>query len=265
MLTEVKKHLILIFKFFKYNLSAAMEYRGSFIIQVAGMFLNNIFWIYYWWIIFSKVPNIAGYSFRDTMMVWAIATSSFGFGFIVFGNASYLSSIIINGELDSYLTQPKDTYINIMASRMSVSAWGDFIYGIVLFLITFGLDIQKLLLFVLFVILGGLLITSVVATAGVLTFFIGNAGTVAETIMIFIITLETYPEGIYKGYVKWIIFSLLPAGFITFVPVRLLNCFDWNTLLLLFVIDAAYLVLGYWFFKFGLKKYESGNLITTKL
>jgi len=55
-----------------------------------------------------------------------------GFLHIVFGNVRQFSKIIINGELDTYLLQPKNVYINVHCSRMIVSAWGDFIYGYIL-------------------------------------------------------------------------------------------------------------------------------------
>lgn len=262
---EIFKHLRLIGLYFKFNLQAAMEYRMSFITQALGMALNNSFFIFFWWIIFNKVPSIGGYGFREVMTIWALAASTFGFLHIFFGNTRQLTRIIINGELDTYLLQPKNVYVNVHCSRMVVSAWGDFIYGYILIIMLFGFAPLKLLLFTLFAAAGGLLSGAVMTSADTLTFYIGDASAVTRLVTEFLINFTLYPDSIFRREVKWLMFSLLPAGFIVFVPFRLLTAFSWQGLLVLLGIDAAYILLGYLFFKKGLKRYESGNLITTKL
>ncbi len=265
MLTEVKKHIRLVALYFKYNLSAAMEYRVSFITQSLGMALNNAFFIFFWWVVFKKVPAIGGYGFRDVMTIWALAASAYGFLHVVFGNVRQLTRIIINGELDTYLLQPKNVYINVHCSRMNVSAWGDFVYGYILIIAIYGFDPLKLLLFTLFTFMGGLLAGAVMASADTLTFFIGNASSVTRLVTEFLLNFTLYPDSIFRREVKWLMYSLLPAGFIVFIPYKLLSAFSWYGLLGLIAVDAAYVLAGHAFFKRGLKRYESGNLITTKL
>lgn len=262
---EIFKHLRLIGLYFKYNLQAAMEYRVSFITQAIGMALNNAFFIFFWWVIFTKVSSIGGYGFREVMVIWALAASTFGFLHIFFGNVRQLTRMIINGELDTYLLQPKNVYVNVHCSRMTVSAWGDFIYGYILIIIVYGLDPLKLLLFTLFTAAGGLLSGAVMASADTLTFYIGDASAITRLVTEFLINFTLYPDSIFRREVKWIMYSLLPAGFIVFMPFRLMTAFSWYGLLALLGIDTVYITLGYLFFKRGLKRYESGNLITTKL
>ena len=65
MLMEVKKSLKLLGYYFKFNMSSAMEYRANFLLQSFGMILNNAAFIFFWWILFSNVPSIGGYGFKD--------------------------------------------------------------------------------------------------------------------------------------------------------------------------------------------------------
>lgn len=264
-LTNAIKHLKLIFLYFKYNLQAAMEYRASFISQALGMMLNNAFFIFFWWVVFEKVDSIGGYGFKEILLIWALATSTFGFLHVFFGNVRQLPRIIMNGELDTYLLQPKNVYINVHCSKMLLSAWGDLVYGFVLFFIIYGFAPLKLLLFILFTVTGGLLTGAILSTADTLTFYIGNSTTISRLVMEFLLNFSLYPQSIFRREVKWIMYSLLPAGFIVFIPFKLLSAFSWYGLLALLAIDAFYIVLAYLFFKHGLEKYESGNLITTKL
>ncbi len=261
---SVIKHLKLVCLYFKYNLQAAMEYRVSFISQALGMMLNNAFFVFFWWILFEKVSSIGGYTFKEVMVIWALASSTYGFVHIFFGNLRELPGIIINGELDTYLLQPKNVYINVYCSKMRVSAWGDLAYGIIVIVLVYGLAPAKLLLFLLFTIAGGMLAGSVFAIADTLTFYIGNSSTISRLVMEFLINFSIYPESIFRREIKLVMYSLLPAGFIVFVPFRLLSAFSWYGLLGLLAIDAVYITLSYLFFRNGLKKYESGNLITTK-
>lgn len=259
------KHLKLIGLYFKYNLQSAMEYRASFITQALGMFLNNAFFIFFWWVIFQKVSSIGGYGFREVMLIWALAASTFGAVHIVFGNVRRLPEVIMNGELDTFLLQPKNVYVNVQCSRMDLSAWGDLIFGFVLFFAIFGPDPLRLLLFILFTAAGGLLMGAVLTSAGTLTFFIGNSSTISRMVMEFLLNFSLYPDSIYGREIKLIMYTIIPAGFIVFMPIRLLSSFSWYGLLILLAVDALYISAAYLFFRKGLEKYESGNLISTRL
>lgn len=262
---EIKRHLKLIAAYFQYNLSAVMEYRTSFLVQVFGMVLNNVSFIFFWKVVYARIPLIAGYSFEDVMFLWALVSASFGVAHILFGNCSSLSRIIIQGELDSYLLQPKDVYVNVICSRTIVSAWGDLGYGIVLYLLTFGFSPGRLVLFIGFVLLGGLLFASVKFAAETLTFYVGSASTIGRTISEFMLSFSIYPEGIFGQGVRWMMYSLVPAGFLAFLPYRIYSSFSAKHLLLLLVVDLLYVVAGYMFFRAGLRRYESGNLVVTRV
>jgi ABC-2 type transport system permease protein len=261
----VIKHLRLIGLYFKYNLQSAMEYRASFISQAFGMFLNNAFFIFFWWVLFQKVSTIGGYGFSEVMLIWALAGSTFGFAHIFFGNAGQLPAIIMNGELDTFLLQPKDVYISVQCSRMTVSAWGDLFYGFVLFFGIYGLDPLRLLLFILFTAAGGLLMGAVLASAGTLTFFIGNSSTISRLVLEFLLNFSLYPDSIYRRGIRYVMYTLLPAGFMIFMPIKLMSVFSWYGLLELLAFDSVYVVLAYLFFRKGLSRYESGNLISTRM
>lgn len=265
MLTEAKKNISLIAMYFKFNLSASMEYRASFLIQTFGMILNNSTFIFFWWILFSNIERIGGYGFKEVMVIWAISSTSFGLTFVVFGNIRRISQLIINGELDTYLLQPKDVLINVIASSTIISAWGDIFYGILLFIGVYGFKLVDFSLFIIFCITGAILFSSVLIFANSLTFFMGDSQGIAGLVLEFLISFSIYPEGIYKGFTKFIIYTFLPAAFISLIPVRLIQQFSWRWFLLILGVALGWCVFSYCFFKRGLRKYESGNLIINKL
>ncbi|MCM1988689.1 ABC-2 family transporter protein [Oceanirhabdus seepicola] len=265
MLMEVKKSLKLMLYYFKFNISSVMEYRVSFLIQSFGMILNNTAFIFFWWILFNNVNTIGGYGFVDVMMLWALCSTSFGFAYVVFGNINRITRMILNGELDTYLLQPKDPLINIICSKTIVSAWGDTLYGIILFFIVKGFDIKAFLLFLLFCITGALIFSSVLVTVHALSFYAGNLEGVAQLTSEFLVSFGIYPEGIFEGGLKIILYTLIPAAFTAYIPAKVIR--EFNPLLFLSVIAVAlvWIFIAYTMFYKGLKKYESGNLIINKL
>lgn len=265
MLMEVRKSLKLMYYYFKFNLSSVMEYRVSFLLQTFGMALNNSAFIFFWWILFNNVPSIGGYGFREEMMLWAISSTSYGINFVIFGNVNQITRMIMNGELDTYLLQPKDPLINLVCSKTIMSALGDTLYGVIVFFIINGFDMKKFLLFLLFCITGALILASILVTVHALSFHVGNAEGFAQMIVEFIVSFSIYPEGIFNNALKYILYTVLPVAFIVYVPARVLTEFSIVYLLGIMGIALLWIIIAYSVFYRGLKKYESGNLIISKL
>lgn len=265
MLMEVKKSLKLMGYYFKFNISSVMEYRVSFLVQCFGMILNNSAFIFFWWILFKNVNTIGGYGFNDEMMLWALMSTSFGLCFVFFGNVNQITRMILNGELDTYLLQPKDPLINILCSKTIVSAWGDTLYGVILFFIIKGFDGKGFLLFSLFSITGALIFASVLVTFHALSFYAGNVEGLAQTVTEFFISFSIYPEGIFNNAVKSILYTVIPVAFIVYIPAQVINQFSLVMILKVLGIALLWIVIAYTIFYRGLKKYESGNLIINKL
>lgn len=251
--------------YFKFNISSAMEYRVSFLIQSIGMIINNSAFIFFWWILFNNVNTIGGYGFKDVMMLWALSSTSFGISFVVFGNINQITRMILNGGLDTYLLQPKDPLINIICSKTIVSAWGDTLYGIILFFFIKGINIKIFLLFLLFCITGAIMFSSVLITIHSLSFYTGNTEGLAQLVTEFLISFSIYPEGIFKGGIKYILYTIIPAGFMVYIPAKVFNDFNISRIFAVLAAALIWMCIAYMMFYRGLKKYESGNLILNKL
>lgn len=256
----------LILLYFKVNLASAMEYRGSFLLQAFGMAISNATFVFFWWIAFAQVGgHIGGYSFNDVMFIWALCSSAFGFAHIFFGNLNYITRIIVSGELDTFLLQPKDILISLLCAKTSLSAWGDLAYGFVLLSLTWGADLAAWGIFLAGILIGGLLMTAIAVIAHTFTFFLGDASLVGGMALEFIINFCIYPEGIYRGFVRALMYTAIPAAFIVHIPLRLAIKFDLVWVLILLGASVLYCSTAYFFFCHGLKKYESGNLIITRM
>lgn len=265
MLMEVKKHIKLLSKYFLFNLKCSLEYRVSFITQIIGMVINNSSFLFFWWVIYSKVSSIKGYTFSDVMVLWGLAASTFGFAYILFGNVNNISEVITSGSLDSFLLQPKDVIINACGSKTEVSAWGDLLYGIILLILSGNISFYKAAMFLLFTITGGIIFFSSILLVNSLALYIGNIEGTKRIYSSFFLSLSTYPDSIFPKLMQIVFFSILPVGFLVYLPVKVMRSFNLYMLVAVLLFTAAYLALAYFVFYRGLQRYESGNLLDSKL
>jgi ABC-2 type transport system permease protein len=81
----------------------------------------------------------------------------------------------------------------------------------------------------------------------------------------FAINFSIYPDKIYGPPVRALMYSLLPMGFAVHIPLRLFRFFSPALAAVMLLGTLAYCGLSALFFYRGLRRYESGNVIVTRL
>jgi ABC-2 type transport system permease protein len=260
---EVRKFFRFIWEYFKVNLQSAMEYRISFITQAVFMILNDLVWVIFWFLFFSKFQVINNWGFTDLMYMMAVITTSWGFVGVFFGNFRYIAEVIKEGQFDFYLALPKEELTHLLVSKSKFDAFGDLIFGIGLAIIF--IPLIKIPLFVLFVILSSIILLGFAILLGSLSFYIGSAVEAANQGLMGVLSIASYPFSAFRGYTKFILLTLIPAGFITGIPVYLLKSFSLEWLLLMILCAIVIFTLAIVVFKKGVKRYESGNQINVRV
>ncbi|NQT59367.1 MAG: ABC-2 family transporter protein [Bacteroidetes bacterium] len=257
--------MVILWKYIRFNLKSGMEYRTAFITQIFGMILNNASFIVFWAILYARIDDIKGYGFREIMFLWALAAAGFGLCQILLGNWSHISKIIYQGELDVYLLQPRSVLPGLLISRMVISGWGDIAYGIILYILTQSITFPGIVLFIVFSLLFALLFVSVAVIFHSLTFFLGNAESIAALATEAMISFTLYPGSIFKGVTKGILMTVIPTVWAAYIPVELYREFNVYRFLAVIGIDIVFLIAAITIFRVGLHFYESGNRMNTRL
>ena len=146
-------YLVLTWEMVKMNVLSAMEYRASFLMQVAGMIVNDIGLVALWFIFFQKFPEIQGWNFHDTAILFAITTVQFSIVMIIARGSFQLARTIANGELDNFLSLPKNILWQISVSKTEVSAFGDLIFGVGIYFLSGNVSMESFGIFILLSIL----------------------------------------------------------------------------------------------------------------
>ena len=243
------------------NLAAAMEYRFSFISQVMGMFINDTLWVIFWVMYFQKFPVLNGWTLNDLLVMWGSITFSFGLCFGFFWNVARLPELVVQGQLDYYLGHPRGVLAHLAVSHLRPVNLGDCLFGPLLLLFFVPMTGTQWLLFFLTGVLAALIYFSFYLTVGSLAFYLRNAESVTGSVSTAIVHFSTYPTRIFEGWTRTLLFTVLPAGFISEVPVELVRNFRPELLGQMILAVAVYLGIALFVFHRGLKRYESGNLI----
>ncbi|MFO7711010.1 MAG: ABC-2 family transporter protein [Candidatus Woesearchaeota archaeon] len=263
MAADMIKNAQVVWWYFKNNLSSALEYRTNFFIGVVGMMVNNVVWIFFWYIILAKFDSIRGWDFHNILQLYAIATISWGLSGIFFGNRGQLATLIEKGALDFYLALPVNPLLHALVTRFPLGALGDLVFGIILAF--FAIDLVDAPLFVLVTVLGAILTLGFCILVGSMGFFFGSSRSLERNMVMGLITFATYPLSIFGGVAKVILLTIIPAGFVTGIPVELLASFDLFWFMMLLIAVLVFLLVSISVFNYGLRRYESGNLIVERL
>lgn len=264
MLTEAKNQIRIMILSIKYSIMRELMNKVSFFSNVFFMMANNATFLVQWGVLFSIRNEFGGYSFKQVMLLWALTSTIFGVSNFFFKNAHRLSPMITNGELDVYLVQPKSVLLSAITSDVSVSALGDILYGYVILFI-YGISLKNFCLFTLFAITGGLIYTAFVVLLGSLSFFIARADDIKENGERLLINFSTYPDGIFKGIVKIILYTIIPVGFSLYIPVHIFESFNIVLFLSVVFFVIGIVTLSIFVFYKGLKRYSSSSLMNVRV
>jgi len=259
------KQLDFIYTCFKLNFKTAMEYRLSFLGQMGAMIINDLFWILFWYIFFGKISAVKGWEFKDVLLLFAMSAFAFGVSSGIFANRREIARLIEEGGLDFYLVLPKDPLLNILLGRFSMSAMGDLLFGLIILFMVEGFRIESLIKFILAGTFAGLILCSFSVTVHSLTFFIKRGTGFAKLMIEAIVCFSTYPITLFEGMAKIALFTLLPAAFISAIPVSIVKDFTWEKVFIMAGVTLGAILISRFVFYTGLRRYTSGNLISARL
>lgn len=241
-------------------LADARTNRASFLLQLTFMVVNDVTWVVFWGLFFHRVGTANGWTFDDVLIMFSLLTVIAGVGLGVFANCRRIGQLAADGALDEVLVLPLRPLGQLLTRRVEPTNLGDLVFGLLLFLIATHPTPERLLLFVLGVAAGSLVFVGFMVLLGALTMFVGGRGEQADIGFNALILLASYPLDFFGGPVKFMLFTIVPAAFLTGVPVSLFRHFDPLVALVLLAVGAAMALLAMTIFNLGLRRYTSGSL-----
>jgi ABC-2 type transport system permease protein len=239
----------------------AVANRRGFWTQLTVMVANDVAWVVFWLIFFDQVGSVRGWD-RDTLLtLLAVLTTSGGVVLGFLANSRHLGQLAADGGLDATLSLPVPPLLHLLARRVHPSNVGDAVFGIGLFVVAGDPTPSRTAWFALVVLLSSTVLASFLVVAGSLSFFVGrnDAGELGfHSILMF----ASYPVDIFTGAMKVLLYTAVPAGFVSAVPARIVEEPSAGLVSGLLVAAAVIGVAAWVTFTAGLRRYTSGSVWT---
>jgi ABC-2 type transport system permease protein len=242
--------------------SDGLANRSSFWFQVGLMVANDITWIVFWVLFFDRVGHIRGWAVQDVIVLFSILLTTAGVVLGVFANSRRIGMLAADGSLDETLVLPVAPLSHILTSRVDAANIGDLLFGPVLFAVAGHPTPQRTVMYLLGSVAGSVVLIGFLVACGALTLFVGGRGEQADLGFNAILIFASYPLDLFGGATKVLLFTAVPAAFVTGVPARLVRSFDLGEALLLPAVAALFALLGWSLFQLGLRRYSSGSIWT---
>ncbi|MET0411044.1 MAG: ABC-2 family transporter protein [Polyangiaceae bacterium] len=241
------------------SVRASLALRGAFLLRVAFMALNNLIFFVFWWLLFQRVPSVRGYDLADMATLFGVSAAGFGLANTLGGGVHQLGRMIDEGELDTLLTQPKPTLPYAVCMRCNAAAVGDFLSGTAMLIASGHVSLSRLPLIALAIASSAVMFTASAVLIFSSAFWLGRNDGACRQMLDTLITFSLYPDTLFGGAVRLLLFTALPAAFVGHVPAKLVREPSLTNVALLLTAIVFYSLLAAFVFKRGLSRYNSGS------
>jgi ABC-2 type transport system permease protein len=234
------------------NLKASVQMRGALLLSVFMMLFSNLIFFSMWGLFFHQFREIKGWHLEEMAFLVAFGSAAYGIKQVFFGGLKGLANLIVKRELDLYLTRPKNTLLQIVASRSQAKGWGQILTAVLIlpFLPKESYPLFCFCTFSAFLIFSGGQLLSYS-----LLFWHPSLEELSQRYNDALFLFALYPSHIYSGAMQLFMFTVIPAGLISFLPVDLFLSFRLEKLLILLVSAGLFFSASVFAFYRGLRRY----------
>jgi ABC-2 type transport system permease protein len=250
--------MMLVWRTLRTALLEAWTNRSSFYTQVAFMIVNDLVFVAFWLLFYSRVGEVRGWDAPRTLVLMAILATVTGIALGLCSNARRLGEVISSGELDAVLPLPVDPLAYLLVRRIDTALLGDLLFGPALFFIFGHPTLDRSAVYILVSLCGAAVLVSFLLSLGSMTFFLGGQGEQTELGFQAVLILSAYPIDLFSGLTRIVMFTAVPAAFVTGLPARLVDDFSWQTASILLTVTSAFVLGARALFGIGLRGYRSG-------
>ncbi|MGA8165407.1 MAG: ABC-2 family transporter protein [Waddliaceae bacterium] len=252
----------LFFITFQNQWSAHLKKPLEFFSSLLAVILNNSFYLY--GIYFLAILSVSDdpLATREYLVSTGMVLISWGLLNVFAGGLYDLSTLIENGELEAYLAKPWSPLVLVAISKSNLVSLGEIIQGAATMIFIawlygpfMGLRALASSILLTFAFAG------IIILIGSFSFYSSRGSQLSHVLLQVILSLSLFPVGrALQGREKWILYLTPLLMTATFPRIAALQ--GKLYLFIVFFLGTVVLyVFALYFFKFGLKRYQSKNYI----
>lgn len=241
------------------SLRSVTALRGSFSLSMVFMALNNATFFVFWWLLFDRVGQLRGWRVQDVELLFGVSAAGFGLMQATLGGAMHLARFVDDGSLEPLLVQPKPTLLYALGCRSQASGFGDMASGVAFMVMSGYLGWGSAPLAILCVLVSCASFTATCVALGSLAFWMKKSEALSRQLLDIVVTFSLYPEPLFDGALKLLLFTLVPAGFVSYLPANVIRGAGWGELCLMLGGCGLLCAVCLRIFRAGLRRYAGGS------
>lgn len=251
--------------FLRFSFSRAMEFRVDFFFRI---FMDSLFYtvnLAFFWVLYKHSPFMGGWNFDQALVFAAGVFLNDALHMTLFSNNLWWFPIFVNkGDLDYYLVRPVSSLFFLSLRDFAANSFINLLIALAILVWSLArypepLSVDRIALFGFLLLLGVFLGYVLNFLFLVPVFWLHNASGLRETYF-GLGQLSGRPDGIFTGWIRRLLTSILPFCLIVSFPTRALFDADAGLLVLHMVGVTAVLfgaLLLLW--RFALRVYASAS------
>ena len=251
----------MIAQFFK----VIMQSKVDFFMGLLGFFLTQATGIIFLYLIFQQIPSLNGWTLDQLIFIYGFAQIPRGIDHLLTDNIWLVAwRLVINGEFDRYMLRPMNVFFQVIAEKIQPDALGELLIGTILVIVSAGnsgvtFDAAHIALFIVSVLAGALIYTSIKLFFAALAFWLKQSGPFLQ-VAYEMADFAKYPTEIYHRGIRFIITWVIPFAFVAYLPASyFLGKGSPMVIAVECGIALAFWCIAYGVFNYGLKGYESAG------
>lgn len=241
-----------------------MAYKGDFFIALGTSFTATVLGFGFVLVLFSKIPNLKGWSFNELLFLYGFSLIPLGFFNMLSLNLYQFGEVyIIQGKFDRILLRPIHSLFQVLFESFRLESLQETITGLlVMIYCSHRMHLEwgaiDVLLAVVMIVLGAVIyLATFLILTSVSFFFEDKVGVVPPVYNM--LAFGRYPLSIYNVFIQFLLSWIIPFAFASFYPsVRLLHRSEFGNLYALLPVVALFfsgLALVLW--RSGERNYSS--------
>ena len=250
-------------KYFTMQLKAELEYRKAFLISIIAKMATSIFSFISIFFLFDKFGSIAGYTFEDVLICFAISFMGYSLAECFFRSFDHFDIMIANGEFDRILVRPKGIILQVLGSEVEFNRFGRTLASIIILIGVLVNNKQLLqidnIFTILLMIIGTIVIYAslFILKAGI-TFFTTQSLEIMNIFTDGTRDLAQYPLNIYQKWVQKFFTYILPIALVNYYPLLyIIGKTNNKFYMILPIFTIIFIIPCYAVWKIGIRKYKS--------
>jgi ABC-2 type transport system permease protein len=205
------------------HVRSQMQYKASFVLRVLATFGGNLFDFAGIAVLFSRIPQLAGWSLPEVALLFGISAVCFATAELLGGALDSFDTVIVQGTFDRVLTRPLGALFQILTEefalrRMGRIGQGAVVLGIAVQQLPIVWSPDKVLVLVVSLMGGTALFFGIFVLSASYCFWVVQGKEATHVITYGGDFMSGYPLDIYSRWLKRFVTFALPIGFVSYYP-----------------------------------------------